>query len=202
MRKLLVIVSVLTLSVLAAGCGSSSGSDGGSKDATTTTKAKTTTTEGTSEDPGDVTADGYTSAFVINLSKGSKDDGNLVLTEDEATCVAPKFVDAITVKTLQENDVTTADIEKPGFDGSALGLSEAQGEQLVAAFAACDVDIVALFAESLTAGLTPEQQSCVAEKVDPDLTKALLVKTFSTGKSDAEFEAVITDLTAKCDLPG
>jgi len=202
MRKLLVIVSVLTLAVVGAGCGSSGGSDSAGDDATTTTGAKTTTTEGTTEDPGDVTADGYTSAFIINLSGGSKEDGNLVISEEEATCVAPRFVDAITVKTLQDNDVTTADIEDPGFDGSALGLSEEQGEQLVDAFGACDVDITALFAESFTAGMTAEQQSCVAENVDADLTKALLVKTFSTGESDAEFEAVIADLTEKCDLPG
>lgn len=204
MRKLLVLVCALTLAGTVAGCSSSGGSDGADADPTTTTSEAKATTTTAAKGGGDVeiTPAEYITAFVTNLSSGSKDDGNLVLTEEQATCVAPKFVDAITAETLNEHDITTDDVADPGFDGSGLGLTEAQGEQLVDAFGACDVDIVALFAESLTMGMTTDQQACAAENVDPDLTRALLVKTFSTGESDAEFEAVIGDLTAACDLPG
>ena len=201
MRKLLTLCCVLSLALVAVGCSSSDGSDG-SGDGTATSKDKTTTTEGSTEDVEGITADGYTSAFVINLSSGSEDEGNLVISEEQATCVAPLFVDAITVKTLQANDVTTEEIEDPSWDGTSLGLSPKQGEKLVSSFGECDVDIVALFAEGLTGGLTAEQQSCVAENIDGDLVKAALAKTFSTGESDAEFEAVVTALGEDCELPG
>lgn len=202
MNKLLAIACALALGLVAVGCGSSGGSDGGD-DTTTTEAARTTTTAGSDGPSGTApTAEEYTAAFVENLSNGTKEDGDLVLTEEQATCVAPRFVDAITVEVLQEQEVTVDDVAKPGFDGSGLGLSEEQGEQLVDAFEPCDVDIVALFAESLTMGLTAEQQDCAKENVDPDLTRALLVKTFSSGQSDQEFEAVLSALDEACDLPG
>ncbi len=149
----------------------------------------------------DATAEDYATAFVINLSSGKKDEGNLVLSEDEATCVAPRLVDAIGVQTFQDTDVTPDDIEQPRLRRAPCSTSaRSVGEEIVRGrSAACNVDIVALFAESLTAGLTAEQQSCVAENVDAKQVEALLVKTFSTGESDTEFEAVIEDLTQKCD---
>ena len=207
MRKLLTLLLVSVLAVVAAGCGASGGSDS-SGDNSTTTESKATTTEpddaptDTSGTSVDVSAEDYTAAFVSNLSTGSIDDGDLVIAADEAECVAPRFLDAITVEVLQENEVTPEDVSEPSWDGSDLGLSLDQGQLLVDSFGECDVDIFTLFATSLTVGLTEEQQACAVENVDPDLTEALLVKTFSTGDNDAEFEAVIGDLTSKCDLPG
>ncbi|WP_421121121.1 hypothetical protein ACE2AJ_07585 [Aquihabitans daechungensis] len=202
MRRLLVIASVLTLAVVGAGCGSSGGSDPGGDATTTTAEVGTTTTEASGEDAGGATAEEYTAAYVVNLSSGKKDEGNLVLTEEEAACVAPRFVDVITAEALREGEVTPADVEDPSFEPSDVGLSVDQGTQLVDAFGACDVDIIALFVESFTLGMTPEQQACAAENVDPDLTKALLVKSLSTEEADAEFEAVLDDLDADCNLPG
>jgi hypothetical protein len=207
MKKLLVIVSALTLALVAAGCGSSGDSDGSASttDAgrSTTTEAKgSTTTKAGSGGSGGESADAYAEAFVSNLSTGKKEDGNLVITEDQATCVAPKVVDAATVEALRSGDAGTDDIADPGFDWSDLGMTEAQAQEAIDAFAACDVDLTALFAESLTIGLTAEQQSCVADNVDGDQVERLLVANFSSGDSDKEFEAVIKTLTDACDLPG
>jgi hypothetical protein len=211
MRKLLTLLCVVVLAAVAAGCGSSGGSDSTGGDATTTIKATTTTTtkaDGGSSDGGSSdggTADGtaaeYEAAFATALSSGSVDNGNLVLPAAGAACVAPKYVEIITVDGLHKAGITVEDASDPGFSLSDAGIDEAQAQQVIDAFETCKVDIVSLFADGLSKGLTTEQQSCIAENVDPDLTKALLVKTFSTGKADTEFEAVLKDLTATCDLP-
>lgn len=207
MKKLLVIVSALTLALIAVGCGSSGGSDGSAStteaERSTTTKAEgSSTTKADSGGSGTASADDYAEAFVANLSTGKKEDGNLVISEEQATCVAPKVVDAVTVEALQSGDAGTGDIADPGFDWSDLGMTEAQAQEAIDAFAACDVDLTALFAESLTIGLTAEQQSCVKDNVDGDQVERLLVANFSSGESEKEFEAVIKTLTDACDLPG
>jgi len=207
MKKLLVIVSALTLALIAVGCGSSGGSDGSAStteaERSTTTKAEgSSTTKADSGGSGTASADDYAEAFVANLSTGKKEDGNLVISEEQATCVAPKVVDAVTVEALQSGDAGTGDIADPGFDWSDLGMTEAQAQDAIDAFGACDVDLTALFAESLTIGLTAEQQSCVKDNVDGDQVERLLVANFSSGESEKEFEAVIKTLTDACDLPG
>ena len=208
MRKLLSLFCVLALGVVAVGCGGSSsdGASGSDAKTTTTSAAKTTTTDAGTKDTVDkdvsaLTEQDYADAFVVNLSSGSKDSGNLVIPKSDAECVGPKFASTITVKILHDKGVTVAAIEDPSFDGSNLGLTTEQGQALVDSFDSCGVDIFALFAEALSGGFTADQQACVKEKLDKQLANALLVKTFSTGNSDAEFTAVTDDLTKKCNLP-
>ncbi len=204
MRKLLVIVSVLTLALVAASCGSS-GSDGAEK--TTTTKADpapddgATTTTGGRVEPTRVTADEYVAAFTKGMTAGSKDGGNLVLSKEQAACVAPKFVDLATVKAMNEAGITAEDAADPGFDPSNVGLDEDQGQALVDAYGECDFDIYGELATALTTGLSKDIATCTSKNLDHDLADALLVKTFSSGKADAEFEALLADLQATCDLP-
>jgi hypothetical protein len=215
MRKLLVLACALALALVVAGCGSSGGSEG-AKD-TTTTKATSTsatadpdtsTTEGTATTddggdvtPTDVTAAQYEAAFVKGLTSGSADSGDLVLPKAAAECVAPKRVEIITVKTLNDAGITEEDASDSGFETGDLGLDASQGEAIVAAFGACDFDIYAELATALTAGLGDDVATCTAEHIDHDLADAMLVKTFSTGENDAEFEALLTDLRKHCDLP-
>lgn len=210
MRKPLVLACALTLALVVAGCGSSGGSD--ADDSTTTTKAKaattttadgeTTTTEGDGDvTPTDVTAEQYEAAFVTSLTTGEEDGTDLVLPQAAAECVAPKFVDIITVETLNEAGVTEEDASESGFEPGELGLEESQGAEIVAAFGTCDFDIYAELAKGLSAGLGADVETCVAENLDPDLADAMLAKTFSTGENDAEFEALLADLQTKCDLP-
>ncbi len=199
MRKLTVLICTLAVALVAAGCGSSGGSDSSGDDSTTTT------TEADGGDSGDeevqVTAEEYAAAFVTSLTSGTKDDGDLVLPDDAADCVAPKFVDAMTVELLNENGITVEDVSDSSFDPSEVGIDEEQAQAVVAAFADCDFDIYAELAASLTMGMAEEVQACTAENLDRDLADALLVKSFSTGQSDAEFEALLADLES-CGLPG
>lgn len=204
MRKLLIALVSLALLGALAGCGSSGGSDDASDAEATTTSAAvddepTTTADGA--DVSAITAEEYEAALVENLSSGSEDDGQLVIERSQAECMAPKWVDAITVDLLHENGVTVEALSDPGFSGSSLGMERSQGEAMVDAFGACDVDIVALFSAAFAQGLSAEQQTCVADNVDPDLVRELLAATFSSGSSDTEFAAVLDQLGTVCELP-
>jgi hypothetical protein len=162
MRKPVLLVLLVVLGLSVAACGSS-GSDDASDETTTTAAAddagddaadETTTTQGgePGEDgepgddevpePVDVSEEEYVDALTTNLSSGSEDDGDLVLSDEEAACLAPQWVDAITVDLLQQQGVTVEDLSDPGFDGADLGMELAQGEAMVAAFGACDIDVV------------------------------------------------------------
>jgi hypothetical protein len=208
MRKLLALTLVALLALVGAGCGSSGGSEPAA-DGPTTTEATTTTADDdttTTADGGDaaatdVTADEYAAAFVTSLTTGDRDGGDLVLPADAAKCVAPRFVEAITVDQLNEAGITEEDASDPSFDPSTIGIDEEQAQTMVDAFGACDFDIYAELAASLTSGLGSDVEACVEENLDEDLADALLVKSFSTGQSDDEFEALLTDLQASCDLP-
>jgi sirohydrochlorin ferrochelatase len=204
MRPRLAPIAALALAaVLLASCGSE-GSDAEREETTTTVaeESSETTEAGDAEAPAtDVTEEEYVAALTENLSSGSEESGQLVLDEGAAECIAPRWVEAMTVELLQERGVTTEALSDPSFDGESLGMELAQGEAMVEAFGACDVDVVALFAAALTQGLEPAQQACVAENADPALVEALLATSFSTGDSDAEFEAVLAQLESVCELP-
>ena len=203
MRRIGIVAVLAVGALLFTGCGSSGGSDssdtteakaGGSK---TTTTAKATTTA----DPGsDADRAAYVEALTTGLSSGDE-AVDLVVGKDEAACIAPKFVDAMTVATLKEKDVDPKDMAEPGWDSSGLGLSKAQGAAMVDAFEPCGVDIYEKFVAALTGGFTDEQVACASENLDEDLARDLLVVTFAGSEGTTEFEAVIEQLTTACDLP-
>ena len=206
MRKLLALTCALLLALAAAGCGSSGGSEGADS---TTTEAKATTTgddtsttsKGGDPEPSVVTADEYEAAFATSLTSGKREEGNLVMPDDAAACVAPKFVEIFTVEGLNEAGITAEDASDPSFDPSDVGIDEDQAAEVVAAFGDCDFDIYAELAASLTVGLGSDVQECAAQNVDHDLADALMIKSFSSGDSNTEFEAFLADLSKDCDLP-
>jgi len=193
-RKFFALLFVIALALAAVGC-SSDGSDGAGDKKTTTTAAES------DQDVASLTADDYEAALVANLSTGNEDEGALVMEQAKAECLAPLWLDAITVDVLQANDVTVEQISDPSFSSGKLGLEEAQGQAMVDGFDECDVDVAALLAQSFSLGLEEEQQACVAENIDPEMVDALLVKAFSTGGGDAEFKTLTSALGAACDLP-
>lgn len=198
MRKLLALSCAVAL-LFVAGCGSSGGDDA-DKGSTTTTTAGGGSTTAPSAEVAAITAEDYAAAFATGLTKGDP-AADLVLKADEADCVAPKWVDAIGVDTLHTQGVTVEQASSTTFDTTGFGLGDAEGQQMLDAFDACDVDIYTLMTDSLTAGLTADQQSCVAKEIDHDLADAVLVKALSSQNSDTEFQALIDQLTKACDLP-
>jgi hypothetical protein len=186
MRKVL-LVGIVVASALAGGaCGSDDSDDAGA----TTTEA-----------PSGGTAEEYSAAFVTSMTTGDADTGVLVLPVDKAECLAPRFVDIITVKTLEENDVTLDAAADPDFDVSKLGLTAAQGTAMAAAFAPCGLDLVTMTVGLLGDNLTPEQVQCATEHIDVAMNEALWAKSLQSTLADGEFEALVTPAVEACDLP-
>jgi hypothetical protein len=203
MRKLLGLLCVLLLALVAVGCGSSGGSEDGGGDTTTTGAEATTTTpdDDTTAAEGDE-AD-YLDAIRSNLTTGSEEDQNLVIADGEGDCVAPVWLEVITVAGFASVDASADDVSDPGFSYEDLELDADQAQALIDAFEPCGVDIYAKLAESFTQGLSEEQQACAMEEIDPEIANALLLTAFSTeaGDGGTEFAAMIEQLTEACDLP-
>jgi hypothetical protein len=205
MPKLVSVLCAVLLAVAVAGCGSA-GSEG--SPTTTTAKGTTTTADPAGTGSGDgepsaevsgITAEEYTAAFVSNLSSGEDDGTDLVVTEEQAECIAPKWVAVITVEKLHESGATVDALSDPGFDRTELQLDEDQGAELVAAFDPCGVDLAEKFAAALTQGLTEEQQACAVENIDRDDALDYLGKSFGGGQPD--LTPIQDARIADCDLP-
>lgn len=211
-RRSALLAAVLAIGALVlASCGSSG--DDADEGTTTTTEATDTTDsgegEGSGEDVGedvdvsDVTAEDYTAALQTFFTAGSAEDGDLVLADGEAECVAPRWVEAIGVEAFHDAGTTTEALADPGFAFLELELEGATAQAMIDAFDGCGVDIYAQLAQSLTMGLTDEQQACAAESIDPELANALLLTAFSSTEGDGseQFDALLTQLQTACDLP-
>ena len=216
MRKLLVTLASLLLVAGVVGCSGSSGSDGSAATTTAADEATTTAADDpttTEADEATTTAldgeapvasrDDYVAAMADNLSSGSADEGQLVLERDEAECMAPRWIDAMTVEVLQEQQVTPAELADPGFSisSSDLGIDADAAAAMVDAFGACEVDLVGLFAGAFAQGLGDDVEACVAREADPALVRDVLVAAFSGGDGEAALSALLDQLGPVCDLP-
>lgn len=199
MRKLIALSCALLLALVAVGCGSSGGSEEGGE--TTTTEAAATTTE--ADGGGEADEAAYLEAIRTSLTTGSEEGGDLVIADGEGECVAPVWLDIITVEAFTSAGADPEDVSDPDFDFQELELDQEQAQGVIDAFEPCGVDIYAKLAESLTESLTEEQRTCAMEEIDTDLGNALLLTAFSTsaGTGEAEFGALIDQLTEACDLP-
>jgi hypothetical protein len=190
MRKTLGLLAALLLTLAAAGCGASGGtSDGsgsttapsGGGDGTTTTAGggEPTTTEGgddttTTTGGGSSGADAeYIDALTVGFTSG--EDGDLVLPDDQAACVAEAWIDIIGTDTIDEADFSVSDLEDPDFNWDQLGLESSQGEDLVDAFGDCGYDIYAALDEVLLGGLEDDQKACLQKELDEAFARDLLV---------------------------
>jgi hypothetical protein len=197
MRKLM--VTTMVLAMLAVGCGSGGDDDGDAAETTTTTAEEATTTEASGEPQGDEQA--WVEALAAKFSTGELEDGALVLTEEQATCVGEGWVEAIGIDALTASGVTPEEAAEPNSDVAAFGADEAGAQAMVASFRDCDVDIVAKVAESLTASSpNPEEDRiCAEENLEVEAVEALLIAVFQGGTGDAEFEAIRSVLVEACE---
>jgi hypothetical protein len=133
---------------------------------------------------GDVSAEEqpYVDAMVTSFTSG--DAGELTMTEDQANCVAPRWIDTLDVAALEAAGVEPDDIgSDSSMDLSDLELSEDQGGDLYDAFGACDVDVKDLFINSLAEGseLSDEDRDCLDENFDDDLLRRVMVVSLTEG---------------------
>jgi hypothetical protein len=198
-RGVVAIAAMGLLTLSAAACGDDDDKGG---EATTTTAASTADTSGATTagssggDASSATEEDYVAAIEDQFTNG---DGEQ-MSEEQATCVAPKWLDVITVDRLHEKDVSPDDIrtDANGDILASLGLSEADGKQMYDAFGACDIslrdEVVKSFGEQ--GELTSEQQDCLEDAFTEDLLERLFVAQTTKGAAALdEDEALAADFT-------
>lgn len=168
--------------------GGSSTTTAGSSTTTTTTTAgggSSTTAGGTPSTtadkgpPGNGSADTYATNVAKGLSGGSKSGSDLVLDPKAARCVAPKWVDAIGLDTLQKKSPDPSELAKSNYSYDELGLNKGQATTMIAAFGDCGVHLYDLLIRSLSVGLSSDQKTCIRRELPPDLAQQFLVAALS-----------------------
>ncbi|HWJ64080.1 MAG TPA: hypothetical protein VNS19_19075 [Acidimicrobiales bacterium] len=204
-RILLLLVGA---ALLVAGCSSSSADDGaGDADrASTTTTADRFAPVDEVDDTEPQRADGteaeYVAAFESDLLAGGG-QGDPPFTEEEAACVAPRWVDAITVEALRASG--TAPDEVGDFDITLIDPDPDRGQVMVDALTDCGIDVVAVVAQSFAAQSDTELQACAEREIDPELAEALLVTGFGGAGEDeisTAYAKVMSQLSDACGQPG
>lgn len=194
------VALVLLVALLGTACsdgGSGDGSEDRGQEAprTTTTRPSTTTAPPPSVGP---TGAAYVDALAAALASGAS--GGLPLDAEEARCLAPRWVDTLGEDRLVAGGVTPEELASGyGADTSqALDdiLDEAAAKAMVAAFAACQVDVEKVFIDALTAGrdLTAEQRACLAEAFPDGMVEKALVLGLSEGEAAVEENIELNDM--------
>jgi len=157
---------------------------------------------------GDVSDEEQPYVDAIAAQFTGTEEGELTLTTEQAECVAPRWVDIITVERFEEQGVTPEDITDESEDElTTLGLDESQGNEIYDAFGECDVDITDLLVASFAEGAGPDADvECLTEQFDDDLTRALLVASLTkpefSPEDDPELTGRLTEALAACGAVG
>jgi hypothetical protein len=198
-RGALALGAVALLTLSAAACGDDDDDKGG--DAATTTAASTSGSSGGSSggDASSATEQHYVAAIEAQFTNGGAD--SLQMTDEQAACVAPKWLDVIGVDRLKEKGVTPDDIRADTDNEklSTLSLGDDDATKMYDAYGECDVDVRAQFARSFAASaeLPDDVEECVGDAVSDDLMQRLFVTSVTKGQAglDAD-DQLTTDLTA------
>jgi hypothetical protein len=194
------VAGLLTLSAAACGDDDDKGSD-----ATTTTAASTSATTGDTTgattagssggDASSATEEEYLAAIEGQFTNSGPD--SLQMTDEQASCVAPKWLDVITVDKLKEKGISPADIEADTQNEklASLGLSDGDAEKMYAAYADCDVDVRAEFARSVTASLeaSPDVEDCVNDAISDDLLQRIFVVSITKGDAGLDADSDLSN---------
>ena len=194
-RGVVAVGLVGLLTVAAAACGDD---DDGGTGATTTGGASATTTGGSSASGGDAssaTEEDYLAAIEAQFTASGPD--SLELTDEQAGCVAPKWLDVITVDKLKAQGVTPDDVRADTDNEklATLGLSDADAEKMYAAFGECDVDVRAKVGESMVASIEQdaEVEACVQDALTDDLVERIFVVSVTKGDAGLEADEELTN---------
>ena len=150
-------------------------------------------------------AEPYIESLVAGFTTGEDED--LQLTQEQAECVAPRWIETIGVERITEAGIAPEDI---GADGnselSELGLSEDEGNELYEAFGTCGVDLQQAFVDGIAAsGDLPEDvAACLDEHFDDDTLQQIMVVTITKGEDALAEDQELTDslLAVFAECPG
>lgn len=194
MPKIAVAFAVVAL---LAACGASGDDEA---DSTTSGPATSTTTiDGSEPSPAGDEGD-YADALVTGLASGELDAGQLVVTDDEARCIAPKWISIIGVDALVDAGVAPEDLEDNSFDFPALGLDTDQGGEMVDVFADCDVEVYDKLYQALSVDLDETQAKCLRKELDDDLARDFLVEALVNTDLPADLQDELDELDKTCKL--
>ena len=199
-RGALAIATVGLLTLSAAACGDDD--DNGGDAATTTAAASATTTaasgstSGTSGgDASSATEDDYLAAIEAQFT--ATGDNGLELSDEQAKCVAPKWLDVITVDRLKEKAITPDDVRSDTDNTklATIGLSEDDANTMYAAFGDCDVDVQAKVAESIVTSLEApaDVEECVKDALPADLVERIFVVSITKGDAGLDADPDLTN---------
>lgn len=208
-RTLTSTFACLCLVVALGACSTSAGSSGEpNDDATTRTEPGSeddaTTTDGGAGGGGaggdgeDPDTDVYVEALVTGMSAGDPGE-DLVLTVEEARCVAPVWIDTLGTDALSGLDpqelADPDDLDLAGI----VDIDEDQAGTMIGAYADCDVDISEKFASYLTLDLPADQAACVSEALaEEDLTDLLELALVDEDEAEARFTATLEPVSEAC----
>jgi hypothetical protein len=161
-------------------------------------------------DAGDVEVSDEAQPYVDAMAEGmvsSDDEGDLQLDQEQADCLAPRWVETIGVERLQGAGLEPDDFADDGDpDLSSLGLSEEEGGELYDAFGACDIDLKAEFIRSFTADqdLSDEDAECLGDAFSDDFLRRIMVTSLVEGDDALEEDQELTGelLSVFSECPG
>jgi hypothetical protein len=185
---------VVLIAVLAAGAVAACSDDHDTAGTSTTpasqTRAPTSASNtGAAPTTGVASEAEYVAAIERSLSTGDA----LVITPEQAGCVAPRWLDTITVARLEAHDVLPSDIgDDVGGDGSRLSdleLNSDEGGALLDAFDACQVDVRQLFVDLIAGDTQPDVAACVEPALTPELVRRLMISSIVDEQPDDQLQA-------------
>jgi hypothetical protein len=180
-RGAVAIAAVGLLALAACGDDDDSGSD-----AATTTAASSGTTGGSSGgDASGATEEEYLAAIETQFTSSGPD--SLQMTEEQAKCAAPKWLDVITVEKLKEKGITPDDVKSDTDNEqlASLGLTEADADKMYDAYGECDVDVRGELARSIGASLEApgDAEQCIGDALTDDLVRRIFVVSITKGQA-------------------
>lgn len=195
-RGALAIATVGVLTLSAAACGDDD--DKGGDAATTTGGASATTTAGSGStggtsggDASSATEDDYLAAIESQFTQSGAD--SLQMTDEQAGCVAPKWLDVLGLDRLKDKGITPDDI-KSDTDNEKLatiGLTEGDGDKLYDAYGECDVDVREQFVKSV-ASSTEAAEDCLDDALSDDLLR-VFVTSVTKGEAGLDADEELTN---------
>ncbi len=150
-----------------------------------------------------VSAEGkpYAESLEKNLTEG--DEGKLELSDEQAGCIAPKWVNTMKPDRLKKAGIKPADVAE---DDNAeifvrLKLSTDEGNALVDAFIDCGVELKETYLAS-SAGLSDDDKMCLNDAISEDFLREILVLGFTEGPAaldeDSDVRKELEKVLDKC----
>lgn len=206
MPKLSSLLLAALLPVCVAACGASGGSDTKTADKTTTTakRGSSPTTSSGETTTGGGTASGsedeYTKALAKEFTSGNESGGDLVFSQKQAECVAPRWVKIIGVDKFKEKDVAPSDLENTQFNFTKLGLTKDQATEMIDGVGSCKVNLYQKLLDVLGKNLDSTQQKCLKQNLGPATARQVLVEALYQDDPSSGLAAELQKLDEKCKL--